>query len=381
MNKKKPLLLISDNIIGSTSDITLLQDVLQEMSLELVICAQNDELHSHISQHQPTLVLIDEAHLPLSTELTGQRRLLLTKNTDPSFLSEQVSSGISDFLFKPLQKPLIINRIEQQIALVEQQQTSARLTRQTLKLKELGELVGLVSHEVASPLGNVNTAVSFLVESSAAIRQSFDDKKLAGPDLDKFLKRLQKALSMCVKNGANAGGIIGSFRNVATNLCLENLNQFYLHRYLDDIVLTLKSKLKKLPHEIHIVVSEAVEMTSYSGAFAQVVNSLINKSIIHGFEASKPGKIIINASMDTDEKGQSAVIINYSDNGKGMDEQTLSNLLTRDETNNPEQTKNGLTMTMLKKIVEEQLCGTMAVTSKVGEGIHCTLTLPQRVEA
>jgi signal transduction histidine kinase len=371
MNKDKTLLLVSDN----DQHTSLLKGLLSELDVKIVACSPGDQVESNLQQHQPKLVLVAESAMAQLADISDFPVLLLTKGGDSVALGEFIDAGVADFIFTPLNKSQALQVVTRQLALIDSEATRQRFIRQTLKYQELGELVGLVSHEVASPLGNVNTAVSFLLESSEKIKANFDDKKLAAPDLERFLKQTHKALTMCVKNGSNAGGIISSFRTVAINQCMEKLNQFYLHRYLDDIVLTLKSKMKKLPHEIHIVIGESVEMTSYSGAFSQVINGLINKSIVHGFDDRVAGKIIINAAVQTGDSDGDKVVINYIDNGKGMDETTLKGLLSK-QTDNP---NNGLTTAMLKQIVEEQMQGTMQVSSSEDEGIHCTLVLPQRL--
>ena len=257
--------------------------------------------------------------------------LLTPSDFDSTQRAETLDKGVTGFVELPLQPALVNHQLQQQLVLVEQSQMAGKLVRQQLQLKEMGELVGLVAHEVASPLGNVNTGGELFAGIEAeTIRKNFDNKTLAAPDLEKFLKQMHRALTMSVKNSGNAGGIISSYRfSIAANQCLQPINQFYLHRYLDDVVLTLKSKLKKLPHEIHIVITESLEMTSYPGAFAVVIMGLINKSLEHGLDPLKPGKIIINASQAVDDEGDDIVVINYIDNGKGFTPETLSNLLSK----------------------------------------------------
>jgi signal transduction histidine kinase len=374
MNENNRILLISDQ----SQDHELLQACCKTNNMELILYGKQAATDQQVEWHRVDLIVIDETLLELLPKPNTIPALLITQSHDSGQMSQWLELGISDFILKPLQPAWIVNQIKQQLAHIT---LNKQMTRQTLKLNELGELVSLVSHEVASPLGNVNTAVSFLLESSETIKENLDNKTLGANDLERFLKQLQRALGMCVKNGSNAGGIINSFRTVATNQCTDKLGQFYLHRYLDDVVLTLKSKLKKLPHEIHIVITESLEMTSYPGAFSQVINSLINKSIIHAFDNNVAGQIIINAAEQTDDSGRQYIVIDYIDNGKGMDEQTLAALWCKKHADNTMQTTKGLSTVMLRHIVEEQLQGSIKISSTVGQGTQVTLNLPQRLEA
>lgn len=351
-----------------------LKAIAGDLGFEILSCGKSDEVLAEIADSKPDMVVLDQSTLALSSDIKDAQVILLTGNNDEKFIAEQLKQGVDEFLFTPIKPALACHQLKQQQQLQQARRQQQHQERQTLKLRELGDLVGLISHEVASPLGNVNTAVSFLLESSQRIRSSFDQQKLAANDLDKFLKQMDKALNMCIKNSANAGGIISSFRSVATNQCLEKIQQFYLHRYIDEIVLSLKSKLKKLPHEIHVVVCEAIDMTSDAGAFSQVINGLINKAIRHAFDDNDPGQIIINARVEPQE-GVECVVLDFIDNGKGIASDAMETLLD----NNRQGSGSELTTAMLKQIVELQLQGKMQVESSDGKGAHFTITMPQRL--
>lgn len=359
-------------VCEASDTLSTLAEMLATSEISLLPVTEGDEALAQIRQLAPDLILLDESQLGLAASVDNIPLLLMTANASPEFLGQQTVKGITDFIFTPLNPALLSNRLQQQVKLIESQRQAKSHNRQTLKLRELGELIGLVSHEVASPLGNVNTAVSFLLESSERIQAKFNDQKLAANDLEKFLKQTTKALSMCIKNAANAGGIISSFRNVATNQCMDKVTQFYLHRYIDDIVLTLKSKLKKLPHEIHVVVSEGVDMTADAGAFSQLISGLISKSIKHGFDNNVPGKIIINAAVENRD-GIDHIVLNFIDNGKGMTAEALDSVLD----NAKPSSTDALSTAMLKRVVEVQLNGTMAVESNEEKGVHYTIVMPQ----
>lgn len=327
--------------------------------------------------HQPQLILLakDNYNQPVDASLPPV--VLLCSACDNQQLVDYYQLGVKEVVFTPVIEPLLMRAIGQQIELAQYHLVSNECQLHKTKLLELGELVGLVSHEIASPLGNINTAVSFLLESSGVVQDSYKSKRLAASELERFLLRMNRALTMSVKNGSNASGIISSFRSVATNQCFEKLNQFYLHRYIDDVILSLKSKLKKLSHEIHVVIGESVEMVSYSGVIAQVMMALIDKSINHGFDDKVPGKIIISAIVKANDEGQERVMLNYMDDGSGIPEQTYEQLFS--EPNERFAERDTLSMTMIKYLVEQKLKGTMTVASVSGEGVSVTLDLPQKL--
>jgi signal transduction histidine kinase len=374
-NSRKSVLLLCQ----SNDHTALINEVLRPLSAELIEGVDDLSVAEQVRRHKPNLLLLTADFLPDVVDIMMPPMVVISDTHDGDTLAKYVSLGASDFVFLPLQSTLLRQRFEQQLMLADAHHIRREWQLNSLKLKDLGELIGLISHEIASPLGNINTAVSFLLESSGVIRGSYETKELAAADLERFLVRLNRALTMSVKNGNNASGIISSFRNVATNQCLEKLNHFYLHRYIDDVILTLKSKLKKLPHEIHVVIGESVEMVSYSGVIAQVITALINKSISYGFDDKIEGKIIISALVKTDDSGVERVLLNYMDDGCGMPESAYANLFKATNQDESFEDSNGLSMTMLKYLVEDKLQGTLTVTSVVDEGISCTLDLPHKL--
>ncbi len=336
-------------------------------TLGLTLCHDFEDLDA------ADLMIIDQAHLSRLPKVR-KHTVLISDNQQQSFIAEQLKNGIFDVIPATFSLELLSHKLKQLTTLITADNDAQLLHRQTLKLKELGELIGLISHEVASPLGNVNTAVSFLLESLHKVKLSFDEKKLSAADLEKFLKQMERALGMCVKNAQNASGTITSFRSVAASQCLEQISQFYLHRFIDEIILSLKSKLKKLPHEIHVVVSEGINMTSDIGAFAQVISALINKSIRHGLDPTTPGQIIINA-REAKQGDIDVITLDFIDNGKGISADIASTLFDSQHSGQDDH----LSCAMLKQIVEQNLKGTMALTSEPDKGAHFTLIMPKRL--
>ncbi|MFT4926090.1 MAG: signal transduction histidine kinase [Phenylobacterium sp.] len=396
MKKIFKLLIISD----TAADIATIATCLVDQTVELMTLPGTEFSPELIAQSDPDLLILDESTVDTSIQAALGRLkstsvsqhipvLVLTDNPHISQLNQLITLGGADWLNKPLHQPLLCKRIEQQMAIYNQNALAPDLLRQQLKMLELGHLVSLVGHEVASPIGNINTAVSFLFEATEKMRETFDEKKLASQDLDKYLKQMHRALGMCTKNCANAASIITSYRTVAGNQCLEPLKQFYLHRYLDDIVLTLKSTLKKLPHDIHIVIGESIEMTSFPGVFSQVMTGLIKKSLKYGFDDKVSGTIIISTAEAVDDNGQNRVIVNYIDDGKGLTAVQLDNLFNINTINETPQhqpepnqkTKVSLTTAMLRDIVQDQLEGTLTVQSNEGQGVHVILDLPRNLSS
>ena len=66
---------------------------------------------------------------------------------------------------------------------------------------------------------------------------------------------------------------------MAVDQSSEEKRVFALVPYLEDVILSLRPKLKRLKHHTKIVGDKAIEVESYPGAFSQIATNFIMNSI------------------------------------------------------------------------------------------------------
>jgi len=245
---------------------------------------------------------------------------------------------------------------------------------QNEKLVSLGTLVSGIAHEVNTPLGIAITASSHLSEELKLTRGLLDDQKLTKSGFENFLNECDETEKLLTNNLMRAAKLIQSFKKVAVDQSSDEERQFNLKQYLDEIVLSLRPKLKQTQLTIVNEVPDNIMLTTAPGAVAQITTNLIMNSIIHGFKnGTMPGKITFSTLL-----GDDTVDLIYEDNGVGMDEDTLKHIYDPFFTTRRSEGGSGLGMNIVYNLVTSKLNGYIETKSQPGYGLKVTMTIKTR---
>ncbi|MBX9869599.1 MAG: HAMP domain-containing histidine kinase, partial [Burkholderiaceae bacterium] len=110
----------------------------------------------------------------------------------------------------------------------------------------------------------------------------------------------------------------------------------------------------------------------YPGSLAQIITNLINNSILHGFENKTAGRMQICFSQDLN----GALILDYRDDGCGMDANTQQHIFDPFFTTKLGQGGSGLGMNIVYNLITQRLKGSIEITSQLGQGVHFHCTFP-----
>ena len=138
---------------------------------------------------------------------------------------------------------------------------------------------------------------------------------------------------------------------------------------------SLRHRLKVTRHKVEINCPEDLTLRSIPGLISQIFTNLINNSLIHAFNDDDAGLMKIAIEQVEGNK----IKIEFSDNGKGIPEENLSQLFEAYFTTNRDGGGSGLGTHIIHSIVVEKLDGTLDVQSKVGEGTKFTFVIPQEM--
>lgn len=239
------------------------------------------------------------------------------------------------------------------------------------KMAALGNLVAGVAHEINTPVGNSVTAASTLAEETTSFATSVTAGQLKRSTLNNYLDLATEASEIILSNLQRAGELIQSFKQVAVDRTSLERRTFTLKSYLSEILVTLEPQLKKTPHQVIVTGDDTININSYPGAFAQIVTNFITNSIIHAYPTNKPGHIQLDIRQQSRQ-----IVIEYQDDGCGIEEQYLNNIFEPFFTTNRDQGGSGLGMHIVYNLVTQKLKGIIKVTSQVNLGTIFTVTLP-----
>ncbi len=259
---------------------------------------------------------------------------------------------------------------ELQKILEDLQQTQRQLVLSE-KLAALGELVAGIAHEINTPVGVALSAGSALAEKTHALVELFSQGEMKRSELTRYLEDAREGTEMIFANLNRASELIRSFKMVAVDQVSGTRRTFNVREYIDEILLSLRPKLKKTAHRIEVLCDEHLVIDSYPGAFSQILTNFIINSLIHAFDADQAGLIRIEVT-----KTDALLELRYNDNGKGMAPDIRDRIFEPFFTTARSQGSTGLGLHIVFNIVTRTLGGTITCESTPGQGTRFHVVMP-----
>ncbi|MGH9011424.1 MAG: sensor histidine kinase, partial [Acidimicrobiia bacterium] len=239
------------------------------------------------------------------------------------------------------------------------------------KLAALGSLVAGMAHEINTPVGIAVTAASHLVERTAELRGAWQAGSMKRSTLDRYIEGVKDAGRLILTNLERSNELVQSFKQVAVDQSSEACRTFRVRDYLEDILRSLRPKLKRTPHLVEIDCDPGLTLTSYPGALAQVVTNLLINSVVHGYAEGVSGRIGLSA-----EAHGGGVRIRYADDGRGIPEEVRQRIFEPFFTTRRAAGGSGLGLHIVYNLVTQRLGGTISVDSAAGKGTAFTIDIP-----
>jgi len=244
---------------------------------------------------------------------------------------------------------------------------------QNKKLAGLGALVSGISHELNTPIGNCLMAASTLGDQTKAFSAQFAEQgSVKRSDLNTYFDEAKKASDMLSRNLHRAAELLARFRQVAVDQTNLERRNFMLDTTIDNIVLTLKTRMKKLPFTIEQHVPGHLQFDSYPGQLGQVLSGLAENALLHGFDGRDAGKISISAEREQDDW----VTLTVSDDGNGIPAENMERIFDPFFTTRLGRGGSGLGLNIAYNIVSGVLGGAIKAESEPGNGTKIIMTLP-----
>ena len=185
---------------------------------------------------------------------------------------------------------------------------------QAEKMASLGSLVAGVAHEINTPLGNTLTASSHLYDKVVELSAMLEENRLRRADLVAFVDLLTETTRLMVTNCERAAELVQSFKQVAVDQTSGERRRFDLKGYIEEVLLSLRPRLRKTGHRITVECPEHLEIDGYPGAVSQLLTNFLLNSLMHAYGPGDAGHIAIRVRPP--EEG--VVELAYSDDGKGI---------------------------------------------------------------
>ena len=237
---------------------------------------------------------------------------------------------------------------------------------------------GAVTPEITQSMIEVNSSVHThyapLVEELRLTREELAAGEMTEDSLNSFFDIVDQSLRIMTTNTQRAAALVRSFKQVAVDQSSGDIRSFNLRAYLNEVLLSLQPKLKGRPIKVEVDCPPDLVMDSYPGAVSQIVTNMVVNSLVHGFERDQPGHIAIRAALEGN-----TVAFNYTDDGAGMDKESLDKLFDPFFTTKRGSGGSGLGAHILFNLVTGALGCTVQVDSAPGQGLRYSLSFPRSV--
>lgn len=245
---------------------------------------------------------------------------------------------------------------------------------ETEKMASLGRMVAGFAHEVNTPVGVAVGAVSQSRQLVGELHGLLDQEEVTEEALRERMGMLDEASQLALNNLRRAAEMVQSFKRTAVDQTSETERDYDLAETIEDVRKNLHNQFKHTPIKIEMKCPAGVRLHGPVGALEQLITNLMSNSRMHAFaDGTRPGHIHITASC-TDEK----IVIDYADDGTGMDEETLRRACEPFFTTRRGTGGSGLGLYLAYNLATRSLGGTISFTSTPGHGARCLIEYPRR---
>lgn len=400
VNTKGSKILVVDD---KKENLELMTNILEKEGYDVSFALDGEKAIRIASLYQPDLILLDVMMPGIDgfetcrmmkslSDLRDIPVIFVTGRIEVSDIVQAFQIGAVDYVTKPIRQEEICARVTTHLQLRKLMTIRDNLINQlrtqnidlerlamvkdeqlerTEKLSHIGELVGELTHELGTPLGISNTAVSSLADKNQKLQLSLVEGKLSKSALKEYFDSSSETFDIVLSSIGYASKLVNSFKQVVVGEFSEATTEFELKQFLQSVIHILTPRLKRSAQTIEISSQEGIHVKGQAGALSQVLINLVNNALIHAFDTDQPGTITIDGKQENDR-----VIVELKDDGKGMDENAQRKAFDKYFTTRMGEGGSGLGLYIVKNLVTESLGGTIDIDSAPGKGTSFIIEFP-----
>lgn len=255
------------------------------------------------------------------------------------------------------------------------QETKENLV-QAEKMAALGGLVAGIAHEINTPIGITVTSASFLKAETDNVFSLYQEGELSGDELEMYFETAKQSTELMSINCQRAADLIHSFKQIAVDQTSEQLREFNLKNYLDEILLSLRPALKKTRINVELECLSSLFVFGYPGAISQIVTNFVMNSLFHAYKPNQIGTIKLTVSLFSADK----IEFRYSDDGKGIRPDIQHKIFDPFFTTQRGNGGSGLGLHVVYNLVHQVLKGALQINSIEGKGTTFIVNFPKRMQ-
>ena len=252
---------------------------------------------------------------------------------------------------------------------------------QSEKLASIGVLVSGIAHEINNPNNYISVNIPILRDYINRVIPIIDEYAKKHPDLEilhmpypEFREDIFELLDNIQHGSRQIKSIVKELKVFSKPDQDKPNEKNDLKPMFEKVFAFCWSKIRKTVKTFNINIPENLpEIPIDSQLLEQIlINLLINAANAFDAPFNENSRVDLVVSMDDSKENQ--LIIEVSDNGRGMDEKILEKIFDPFFTTSPSEEGTGLGMYIVHNLIEK-IGGRIQVESKLGEGSKFTLIL------
>ncbi len=279
-------------------------------------------------------------------------------------------------------------QVRQRSAQLEQ---AMRTLMQHEKQLALSRMVAGMAHEMNTPLDNARMGASLIGERARQLRLRLAGQTLRRSELDDLLVQLDGGSDLIDRGLARVAQLVQRFKTLGLSDELQERSEMDLCALIRQSASSWRQALLEAGVELRLDLPGRCLYRGYPQDIQQVLQQLLENSLIHGFRDGRQGTIWIDLSVEGLEETTLAtagaqargeppavptVQICWRDDGVGIAGEHLPRVLEPFYTTQMGRTGVGLGLTSVHKLVVERMSGELTLQSQPGQGTLVRMRLP-----
>ncbi len=289
--------------------------------------------------------------------------------------------GINDYVRRPIQERELIPRITNLLQLADRERNQWLLGKlaQSDRLVTLGQVAASVAHEINNPLAfilsNLNTLQNYIDDFKKVIdayRRGSESGAVMEKELhfDQCLADVDCLLRETADGGRRVRVLVGELKSLS-RADAGQMERVDLAEVASSALLLTEREIASRGRVVKTLKPATIERGSRAKLHQVVLNLLVNAFQAMDGKPSEENEVRVLTEMDGDQ-----AMLSVSDTGCGIPKEQHARIFDLFFTTKPPSVGTGIGLSICAMVIQ-QMGGTIAVESTLGEGSTFTIRFPR----